>query len=337
MSQTLEIKEETGIVEFNEIEGKLANFKKKYDGVVYDLSDVEQDKQARSDKLTIGKVIASLDRMHRDIKAPLKERTDLIDHERKRIKDDLLIVQGNIKGQIEAHEQKIADHAEMLGNKVQAIVDMAEFGEFERPSSAQLKQRLASLKGINIDDSYEFRKADATLAEVDAVKKLSTMLADAMKLEAEQVELERLRAEKVEREQADRDARVKAEAEENARIQAEATAQREVAAAQQAQRAAEQQASEAEARENQLALEADREKMKAVEDERKRIDQAQREADAQAEKEAAEIEAKKENQGHRARIHKEAKESLAAAGFSNGVDIVTAIKEGRIKHVEIKY
>lgn len=327
------------IVEYDEFEGKLAKFKSQYVGVVYDLTDPEKEKEAKSDRLAIGKVIASLDRKHDEIKAPFKEKVDLIDAERKRIKDGLLEVQNGIKDQIKEHEQKIADHAEMLGNKVQAIYDLGEFGEFEKPDSESLKARLIALKEIEIDDSYEFRKADATLAEVDTVKKLSAMLAEALKYEAEQAELERLRKEEEARKQAEHEERIKREAAEQAkaeaeriaeqaRLDAEAEAKRKLEAAEKAKRQAEQ-----------AKIAAENAAKVAAEKERERIEKERQEAEAKAEKERQADEAKKAKQTHRAKIHKEAKKSLVNIGLSDDVatDIVTAIKDGLIKHIKVEY
>ena len=95
----------------------------------------------------------------------------------------------------------------------------------------------------------------------------------------------------------------------------------------------------AEAKANQAALEADRAKMKAVQDERERIEKERRDAGAKAEKEKIALDAKKAKQTHRAKIHKEAKTSLVKAGLSDdaATNIVTAIKDGLIKHVKIEY
>lgn len=339
----IEPRNENQIAEFNEFEFKLEAFKKKYDGVVYDLDDPDQDKQARSDRLSVGKVIASLDRKHKELKAPLKEKVDLIDGERKRIKDDLLNVQGKIKGQIEAHEQKIAEHAEMLGNKVQAIYDLGEFGEFEKPDSESLKARLCALKEIEIDDSYEFRKADATLAEVETVKKLSTMLAEVMKQEAEQAELERLRKEKEERERADREEKIRQEAAAKAKLDAENKAKAEQERAEQEKTAAIKAQQEAEQRAKFAAENAERQAREAAEQaaqkERARIEREHKEALAREAAKTKAEEAKKAKQAHRAKIHKQAKDCFIKEGYSDkeASKIVTLIKDGLIKNIVIEY
>lgn len=96
------------IAAFNKFDKQLADFQKRYDGVVYDLSDPKEDKAARSDRYKIGQVISALDETHKKIKAPLAEKVAIIDKERKRIKDKLLELQEGIKTQIEKREQEIA-------------------------------------------------------------------------------------------------------------------------------------------------------------------------------------------------------------------------------------
>ncbi|MES0444919.1 MAG: hypothetical protein ABUJ92_00100 [Desulfobacterales bacterium] len=227
MSQTLQSvnTKELSIAEFSEFDIKLQGFKEKYIDVVYDLEDEDQEKQARSDRLTIGKVVSSLDSKHKELKAPLKAKTDLIDGERKRIKDDLLGVQDKIKSQLKAHEQKIVDHAEMLQDKVEAIRDHSVFGENHasttQMTASELEVHLAEIKSHDVDDSYEHRKADATLARVDTIKVLEGLLVKRTKYEAEQAELERLRAEAAKREQVDRDNEMRLEGEERAKREAE--------------------------------------------------------------------------------------------------------------------
>lgn len=345
MNAVLEPKNE--IVEFNEFAGQLAEFKGKYDGVVYDLTIPEDEKQARADRLTIGKVIANLDRKHRELKAPLKERTDLIDSQRKRIKDDLLNVQGKIKSQIKAHDDAIQEHAEMLQSKVD-VFDALLDRERNEWDSGYLAEQITALKEIVVDDSYEHRKADATLAQIDTIKRLEALLADRVQYEAEQAELEALRVEKEERERKDREDAIRKEAEEKARKDAEAKADIEKA---------ERKAKEEEKEHIRLEAgqRAEREKKAALEESERRASEAEargrreaEEAHAKAGKERADAKrrdeeleakeaAKKEKQAYRNRVHKAAKESLIANGINHATDVVTLVKDGKIKNMSIIY
>ncbi len=335
---------ENPIAEFNEFDKQLNEFLSQYEGVVYDLTDPKQEKTARSDKYAIGKAISALDARHKEIKAPLKERVDLIDGERKRIKDGLLEVQGKIKSQIEAHEKAIEEHAQMLQEKVDQIRWLANTEDYPEPITAeQIQSRLDALNKISVDDSYEDRKADATLAQVETVKKLEALLAERQKYEAEQAELERLRKEKEERARKDREESIRKEAEERAKREAEEKAEREKKEAEaEAQRKideANRQKKEAE----EAAARAEREKKEAAERaaaaERERIEQEQKQAAEAEERKRKEEEEKKAKQQHRAKIHKEAKQSL----IDNGVDeetatlIVELAKDGKIKNMVVEY
>lgn len=334
MSQTAEVikAEENQIVEFNEFETKLTEFKERYDNVVYDLDDPAQDKQARSDRLSIGKVVSTLDKTHKELKAPLKAKTDLIDAERKRIKDDLLGIQDKIKGQIAEHERKAQEHAEMLQQKVEDIESFGIFPEFHNPVSGEISARLDSIEAINVDDSYEHRKADATLAQIDTIKKLKTMFDSALKSEAEQAELERLRKQQAEREQADRDKKI---AEEAVKIAEENAAKKLERIRLEAKERAEKQQKALEDEADRKVREAEERGRRAVEEERERIFQEKK----KAEDERAAAELKAANKKHRAKINNEALKSLIENGYTEdqGKALIELIATGLIVNITINY
>lgn len=340
--------QETRIVEFDEFEAKLIEFKKKYDNVVYDLTIPEQDKQARSDRYSIGTIVSALDSKHKELKAPLKAQVDLIDGRRKEIKDELLGVQGKIKGQIDAHDQAIKEHAEMLQLRVDEIIALAEFdGE---PNSGTISRRLEAIKIYDIDDSYEDRKADATLAHVDVIKKLNLMLAKAVTDEQEKAELETLRKEKEDRERAEREEQIREEAfkkatkeaEEkaaNEKAEAEAKAQKEIDDANKKQAEAEQARKDAienakrEKEESELAIKRAEEETRA----KLKLEREQKEAKEKAAREKED--AKKAKQAHRCIVHGEAKDSFIDNGFceKDAEKIVCLIKDGQIKNIQVNY
>lgn len=331
------------ITEFKPFETNLAEFKGQYIDIVYDLSDDDQMKKAKSDKLSIGKVISALDKKHKELKAPLKAKTDLIDHERKRIKDELLEMQGAIKHQLEQHEFKKAEHDAKLFNMVKAIEDLAVFGEFEKPDSGDIQIRYDKAKEIEIDDSYDHRKADAALAKMEVTEKLKAMLDEQIKYEDEQAELKRLQEEEAKRLQAEREEEIRKEAEEKAKkqaedaiIQAEQQKEQAILDAKKAKEESERLAKEAEERAEservaaaELAAKQERERIEAEQAEKERI-----EAESKAKEDA-----KKAKQAHRAKIHKAAKESFVKNGIDEdqAVLIINLIKDDKIDNINIEY
>ena len=306
------------IIEFNEFEAKMQEFKRQYDGVVYDLTIPDQEKKARSDRYTIGKVISALDERHKEIKAPLKEKVDLIDGERKRIKDELLDVQVKIKSQIDAHEAKIQAHQDMLTAKVEAL-QLTDLMALSICPSIELHEICTALENQVIDESYEDHKEEAESVRRQSVAKLKELIIHAQKREAEQAELDKLRKESEARIQAERDEKIRKEASERAQREAEEKAKREIEAAQRKQYEAEQAAKRAE------------------QEARDKMEREQREAAAKAEAERKAEEARKAKTAHRKKIETAATLSLFDCGIDNAEKVVDLIKEGKIANVTINY
>ena len=306
------------IIEFCEFEAKMQEFKRQYDGVVYDLAVPEQEKKARSDRYTIGKVISALDERHKEIKAPLKEKVDLIDGERKRIKDELLDVQGKIKSQIDAHEAKIQAHQETLSAKVEALrLNMDNLTSISANGLATLRDNLINTV---IDETYEDHKDEAEFVRSESVGKLDVIIAARVKYEADQVELEKLRKESVARSQAERDEKIRKEASERAQREAEEKAKREIEAAQRKQYEAEQAAKRAE------------------QEARDKMEREQREATAKGLAKILADEVRRSKQKHRDKIENEVIQSLIACGFEDHAEkILSVLKDGKIKNVTINY
>jgi len=358
-------KQSTSIVEFRPFETQLEEFVERYAGIVYDLEDPEQDKQARSDRLAIGKVVSRLDEAHRTLKAPLKERVDLIDGERKRIKDRLLEVQDGIKRQIKAREDMIRAHEETLQARVDDIADLAEFDPLAPlPSSEQVAERLEAARAVDPTDEsvYETRTADAALEHRRVTNQLEKLLVERTQHEKDQAELARVKAEREEREQQERDARIAAEAAERAKREADERHRQEVEAvkrreeeAKAAQELAERARVEAQERAKWEAIEAaerldqeraeaavraKREAEEAVRLERERAEREQADKDAKLEAEQLAAERKSANKRHRTEVREEAtKDLMAACAIDRTMagGILAAIEDSLVRHVRIEF
>lgn len=324
----------TAIVEFSQFESDLAEYKAKYDGVVYDFTDKKQEKRARSDRLAIGKTISKLDSVHKDIKAPLLEQVKLLDGERKRIKDALTDVQDGIKQQIAEHEAKMQAIEDALLARVQELVEFAIFPA--APTSAEIAERIHALSAIEVDETFSHRESDAEQAKGATLEKLATMLVDTKKQEAQQAENDRLKAELAAKEQQERDERIAREAAAESERKAQAAELREqqakadaeiakVAAAKAAEDAAER-VKEAEQRA------ADAQAQAQADAERRQQEEAQRLAEEQAAREA--------DKEHRQSVNRAALDALVGlAGLTEeqGKAVVIAIANGLIPSVRINY
>lgn len=353
-AQLVEPEQFTGIVEFNEFEKNLAEYKSRYEGVVYDLTDSDQEKRAKSDRLAIGKTIASLDRAHKGVKEPLKAQVDLLDGERKRIKDGLLEVQGSIKSQIAEHEAKIEAKERELLARVEAIKTLAIFDGFS-PESALVESRIADIEGTVINESFEHYEAEATFAKVKSLEYLQELLTDVKKQEKDAADLAQLKKEQTEREQAEREARIAAEA----TAKAEQEAAEKIGRERQAKITAEANAKEAAERAVQAEVEA-REKAEAaakqVEIDRIAAEKAAKEAQAKAvaegkEKVRLEAEAitaaaiarqnaREANKRHCAKINRAAAQVLslkAEITIEQAKACIAAIAKNEVPAVSINY
>ena len=342
MSAVLQEVKKTEIVEFDEFAGKLAEFRKRYEGVVYDLAIPEQEKQARSDRYAIGKVISALDAKHKELKEPLKRQTDLIDGERKRIKDDLLSIQDAIKSQIEKREAEIAAHAIMLQERVDAI-RLMDIQPDVILSAQNIQNRIDEVNKIRIDDTYEDRKADAALALMETKAHLTVLLTARIQYEAEQDELNRLRKEKEDRERAEREEQIRKGAEEKAKREAQA----QIEAAERAKKEAEERGriakETAERREVELKVQAEKQAKtaaeRAIQEERVRAEKEAAEKAYQAGVTKAKDDASKAKKSHIAKIDREVMEALDAVLLDEITvgKVFSAIRDGKIAHVTLNY
>jgi len=320
------------IVEFDEFETSLIEFKNKYEGVVYDLSDKKQDKKARSDKLTIGKVISALDLAHKTIKAPLLAKTKLLDSERKRIKDDLLGVQNGIKQQISNYENAIKEHAEMLQSKIDHIVNMAHFDVTERITIDLIQGRLNEVRDYVIDDSFEGRKGDAAIAKDEAICLLEYGLSGLVRDQEEKTKAEEER-QAVVKVQLEKDAKEKADKEAAEAIgRAEQEKQRE----REAKEKAEQRAKDVEEQAKRDVAQAEAREKTAREDEANRIEYV-RIANEKAKRKAKEK--READQENRQKVISEAVAGLVKFGINERVArlSVKAIANGSIPHIVLNF
>ena len=316
---TYKNKHEKALAEFTETHGKL----------VYNLTQEEERKKARAARREVNSAIKALDDEHAEIKAPFLEATRTIDATRKAIKDKFLILSDGIGDQLKAHDSMIQEKLDHIS--IQADVDQG--------SVKQIQQVIEYVQSIEIDDSFCDKKPDAALLKEQSLQKLASL----KKAAEDREELERLKKAEAERQAKEREERIAREAAEQAQKAAEEKAKAELARAErekaEAIAAAERAAKQAEEEKARAAREAEERQAAAVKAEQDRIAREQKQAAEKAEAERKANEAKKAKQEHRAKIHKQAKESLMANGLDETVSIaiVELIRDGKIKNVTINY
>ena len=339
----------TRIVQFDPFEAQLVEFEEAYSTIVYDLSDPAQEKRARADRLLIGKVAARLDEAHKEGKAPHKALCDLWDNERRRIKDRLLIVQDKIKSQIAAHEKALQDAENELLMRIADIRALMVFDSM--PSLEIIEARIATVKAVAVDHTFEHLINQAGLAKLQTLETLERLHANTKADIEAAAEKARLDIEKKAQEKREWEERVAALAVEDARIANEAAAakaKRDADAAVERERKAKEKAqadaAEAEARAKREAARAaelaDKAKADAVEAARREEREKAERAQAQQEQERIEREAREADEYHKAAIVKMLVDEIAKCGeisLTAAARIVGTIYAGDIPNIKIIY
>lgn len=223
------------VVEYNRTEAALADLRKRFGNVAFDVRTTAGDKEARTARAEIKGYRTALETMRVDLKAPLLDRQRLIDTEAKRITAELLALEEPIDAQIKGEEKRKADEksAKVEADKKRVAAIHAKLDELRSvpvglvdATPEQLANAIADLDAFEAtgDEFAEFVN-DAHLTRIDVIAKLKTMhesavrrAEEAAQLALERAELERLRAEQAERDRIAAEAR---EAEEARRREAQ--------------------------------------------------------------------------------------------------------------------
>jgi chromosome segregation ATPase len=297
-----------------------------------------------------------LEKFGKELADDAKNLPKIIDGNRRILKDGLEELQVEVRKPLDDFDEELL----RLKSKLEAI--RANAPSFMDRTAEQLQARLDALKAMTIASSeWGDMAEEAVDARAQSVATLTGMLAQRVTYDAEQVELEKLRVEKAAREQADRDAEIAKKAAEEATRTAEekiaAEHLKEVLAlqaakdakeaaekaqkeAEEAQERAEARAREVEAQANQQAEEA---RLRAIEEEQTKQRLEQEARDAEQKKRDDDVE-------HRRAFNREALTDIVTAikgapfaTSQEDVDsvmataILTAIVQGKIKHVRLTY
>jgi colicin import membrane protein len=229
------------IKQFSPFEKELAEFKGKYIGVVYDFSVKKNEKQARSDRHTIGKTISALDAIHKDLKAPMLEKTKQLDSRRKEIKDGLLEVQEDIKAQIRKHEKVDLDRIEQIKCRIEAIKHPSRTFD-DGMDLSEIKSGLEWVQSVVIDETFEEFEKEALFTKIDSAMILQTLMTKVTAAKQEETERRELREEQAETARKEREENIRKQAQ----LDAEEASKNQIAAAIAAKKEAEEAAEKAE-------------------------------------------------------------------------------------------
>jgi len=284
----------------------------------------------------------ALDAAGKDLNADLRERINVVDTERRKIRDRLDALKSEVRKPLDEWEAAEAARVDALQARLERLRN-AHAALVDGGTSDQIAAMLARVEVVAIDDTWGEFTADAARFKDQAIATLRDMRDRAQKREAEAAELGRLRAEAAAREEAERQ-RLEAERAEQARIAAEkAEAERQARIERETQEAAHRAAQEAEAR---AKAEAERQAQEAAEREaalqrqlaeakarEERAAQAERDRIAAERKAEEDARAKREaDAAHRESVLSEIREALAAIPRES---IPQALLDGRIPHVKV--
>ncbi|OZI57634.1 hypothetical protein [Bordetella genomosp. 4] len=327
----------------------LDKVREKVTGTVYDMSKRKDREACASDAYKVARSKAAMEKLRAAVSADLKELPKKVDAGGRYLKEGLEAIQSAVRAPLDewekAEESRLARH----NQNVMHLNQYAANASHQLEASA-LKDMLAAVDAVVIDESWEEFEAEAHRAKDKALTALRAALAARQQYEAEQAELARLRAEAEERRKKDEQERIAREAAERATREAEAKAQaeRDAAAkreadAKAAQERAEHEAAEAVERQKQAEARAEAERLAAEKRaadaaEAARLAEIKRQADAKAAEEA-EAKRREADKQHRATINRAALEAFVANGMTEecGKKAIILIASGLIPAIKINY
>lgn len=350
------------VTEYDEFAAKFQEMKEGAD-FLPDMTSKEGYEKSKRISLDVGKVLTSIEKKRKEIKAPALQRCKDIDEEARSLVAQIEVIQLPHKEAYKGHDETLKQRE---SDRVEALKERVDYFEktywaAEGFTAEKLSGVLADIVAIDIDDSFEEFDVMAQAQKDAVIAKLEKSIAATEKAEAEQIELERLRKEKSIRDQKERDEKIaqdakdiaekeaaeKAEVErkrveaekqeiidrENAaKLQLEEAKKSRIAAEEKSKRDT-QEAKEKAARDaEEAAKQAEIDTQNAIDVERRRV-----EAEKRAEEEA--VAKREKNKKHVGAIRKAAKEAIIKAGLSedDAKRVVMAISNGDIPAVSITY
>lgn len=221
---------------------------------------------------------------------------------RKRIKEELDALRDEVRKPLTDWEDAEAERKGKIESRIEAMKRLPEIGS----DAAAIEKHLKRLEATEINESFGEYTAEAAIARTHAIHACKSRLEAQIKIEQDLKELEALRIKQAEQAQKDRDADIARKAAENAKLKAEREAKEKIDEA------------------NRLLAESlEREKLEK---------EKKQKADAEENVRIADLE-------YRQRVIEDSIQSLVDFGIDDktALDIVTAIYQGKIKNIFIKF
>lgn len=272
----------------------------------------------RSTAYKVAKSKTALDELGAKMVEDQKATVRAVDASRKKMRDQLDVLRDEIRKPLtefeRREEERVSTHIAMLAG-IEKLGDVSFVC-----TAADIQARLDRLNQIPARNWEEFSERFAA-ARLQVGKNLEALLEQALKDEAEKVELDRLRAEAIARERQDRETKIALDAAERAKREADEEAERKIVLERREREAAEARAQKAEAevaaaRKRELAHELARLK-------------EEQEEEQLAEAIDLEVEGALEAWF--------AKEGKGLDAHQAAVTLQAAIADGKIPHVSISY
>ena len=293
------------------LEPFLLEVKNMVDGFTHDMTTKKGRDKTRSFARKIATFKVLVEDSGKELVSDWKTKAKKVDESRKNSRDTLDELRDKARAPLteweDAEKKRVAGHQLEIEN-LKALV------ENEEETSAVFAANLSLAKLVNMGPCWEEFAGEAAKVKDEVILYLEGALAKALKLEAEQAELERLRIADEARKQQERDDKIAKEAADKAR-------------AEEVQKATDlAKKVEADKVEQAAAVKRDKEAEAA---------RIQRETD---DKQAAQ-EKREANKRHVNKINKQAVESLCKLGVTKTTAeiIVAAIADGKIANVSINY
>ena len=341
MSTELTIIEQPKALELFEkggIRDVIGNIRKEVLSIVTDPTTDKGRKEIASLAYKVARTKSALDEAGKQLTEDARKTVDRVNEERRFARTELDKLKDEVRRPLTEYEER--EKARIARHEAN-ISRFSGLLEVDYPTSGAADEAIKGLVAIPVDESYEEFQDKAETVKSEVRVKLTAIRDRLKKSEDERAELERLRKEKEERERKEREERLAREAAEKARRDAEEKAKREAEAERQrveTERQKERDRIQQMEREKQ---EAEARHRKAIEDERRKAreeaDRKEQERKDAEEKARAEAEKKAANKRHRAKIMKEAQDSIDALSDRSTEGLVKAIAEGEIKHVTIQF